>query len=152
MLLTLRRAAPTLRPYLDNATLAVVCIVAIPSLVVLFYQAGKASLLPPRPGLVEQNFGCCSQALLYPREQIPGLVKSLREQETGQYDLMINQYATTEKLSRLSLYPVLAQHMGVESTRDIDATEAQAVWSAAFETLNPEKLMADHVKMVEELE
>ncbi|KAI9687399.1 MAG: hypothetical protein M1820_010468 [Bogoriella megaspora] len=149
--LALRHTVPTLRPFLDNSTLAVACIVVIPSLVVLFFQAGKASLLPPRPGIVEQNFGCCSQALLYPREQISGLIKSLHEQEAGQYDLMINEYAKTEALSRLSLYPAQVRHLGVESTRDTDPAEAQAVWSAAFETLSSETLKADHERMVEEI-
>ncbi|KAL9094340.1 MAG: hypothetical protein Q9165_003481 [Trypethelium subeluteriae] len=147
----LRRSYPTLRACLDKPTLAVVCLIAVPSLVVLFFQSGKASLLPPRPGLTIQNFGCCSQALLYPRDHVPGLLQYLRERERGQYDLMINDYAREQGLQRLSLYPVMVQHVGVESSLGTDRGEARSVWSAAFERLDAVRLEREHERMLEEV-
>lgn len=110
-----RRMPQSLRAYLDAWTLSVVCILVIPSLVVLFFQSGKASILPPKPGVFAQNYGCCSQALLYPREQVPGLIEFLHEEVEGQVDLLVNIHAKREKLTRLSMYPVQVQHVGMVS-------------------------------------
>ena len=49
--LRMRKRYHQLQRYLDNWTLAVLCIVVIPAFVVLFFQSGKASVLPPTPGV-----------------------------------------------------------------------------------------------------
>ncbi|KAF4471296.1 integral membrane [Fusarium albosuccineum] len=136
------------RKHLDLGTLFVVVVILVPGLVVLFYQSGKASLLPPSPGVFNEPFGCCSQAMIFPRDQVPLLIKSLRAKRQGQVDLMLDEFATSNGLDRYALYPVQAQHIGIDSARNTVKGEAQAIWSMAFEDLDPEVLEKEHRQMV----
>ena len=65
--LIFRNRYPILQRYTENWTLAVICFIIIPAFIILFYQAGKASMLPPRPGVRAEPFGCCTQGLIFPR-------------------------------------------------------------------------------------
>lgn len=122
-----KRRSQAVKQHLDNWTLAVVCVVAVPALVILFFQAGKASMLPPSPGVFEQGYGCCSQAMVFPRGQVPGLIQFLQKKKRGQVDLLINDYVNDEKLSRFSLYPVQVQHVGENQFQCVwDSCEANA--------------------------
>jgi GR25 family glycosyltransferase involved in LPS biosynthesis len=100
------------RTHIDPETLAVVVLVLVPALVILFFQSGKASLLPPRPGVFDEPFGCCSQAMVFPRTQVPLLLDFLGEKRKGQIDLMLDQLAQETGLTRYAAYPVQAQHIG----------------------------------------
>lgn len=102
------RAARTL---LDPAALLVLAGVAVPALVVLFFQCGKASVWPPSRGVADEPFGCCSQVMVFPREQVASLVRFLGTRR-GQVDLLLNEWAEEASLARYALYPVMAQHMG----------------------------------------
>ena len=97
---------------LDRDTLLVVVLLLNPALVVLFFQSGKASLLPPRPGVFAEDFGCCSQAMVFPRVQVPSLWEFLRGEGSGQVDLLLNKRAWQTGLTRYAMYPVQAQHVG----------------------------------------
>lgn len=107
-----RSQSRTARAYLDRTTVAVVVLVLNPALVILFFQSGKASMLPPAPGVFEEPFGCCSQALVFPRAEIPRLADYLREMGRGQVDLLLKRHAKKMGLARYSIYPVIAQHIG----------------------------------------
>ncbi|KAF9775495.1 hypothetical protein IL306_006412 [Fusarium sp. DS 682] len=111
-----RRQWRGLRKYLDLETLSVTVFILVPGLVVLLYQSGKASLFPPSPGVFKESFGCCSQAMIFPREQVPLLLDSLKERRQGQIDLMLDEIASSNGLDRYALYPVQAQHIG-ENTK-----------------------------------
>ena len=100
------------RSMLDMETIWVLALLLNPAMVVLFYQCGKASTLPPSPGVFAQPFGCCSQAIIYPREQVQPLVKYLQWRQQGQVDILLTLWARKEKLTRYNLYPVQAQHIG----------------------------------------
>ena len=112
LVLLARKRNRAAHQYFDLGTLFVTATILIPGLVILFYQSGKASLLPPSPGVHEEPFGCCSQAMIFPREQVPLVVRSLREKREGQVDLMLNDIASNHRLDRYALYPVQAQHIG----------------------------------------
>jgi hypothetical protein len=105
------------RTYLDLETVAVVVLLLNPALVILFFQSGKASLLPPQPGVFDEPFGCCSQAMVFSRTQVPLLLDFLGEQSKGQIDLMLDQLAQETGLTRYASYPVQAQHIGEFPTR-----------------------------------
>lgn len=111
-ILVTRRHSTMIKRHIDNWALAVICLIAIPSFVVLFFRAGKASMLPPSPGVRQEAFGCCSQAMVFPREQIPKVIEYLKERKAGQVDLMLNDWSRSSGLARLALYPVQAQHIG----------------------------------------
>ncbi|KID98656.1 integral membrane protein, partial [Metarhizium majus ARSEF 297] len=144
-----RRRWKAARAHLDPASLLVLAGVVVPALVVLFFQCGKASVWPPSPGVVDEPFGCCSQVMVFPREQVSSLVRFLGTRR-GQVDLLLNEWAEEASLARYALYPVMAQHIGVDSARGTVVDEAQAIWSMAFEHLEPAELDRDHRRMVKE--
>lgn len=139
----LRHRIPALRHILDNTVLALTATFFIPTCVCLFFASGKASLFPPSPGLRAEPFGCCSQALVYPRESVLGLASYLRNEGSGQVDLLVNRYARQEGLERWSLYPVMVQHRGLNSVRQTTVQDARRVWSMAFEELRGETLRSE---------
>lgn len=143
----LRQNWPWIRKYLDLETLFVLVTILIPGLVILFYQCGKASLLPHSPGVFNEPFGCCSQALMFPRESIPLILEYMQEEKRGQFDLMLDELAVEAGYSRYALYPVQAQHIGLESARMTERDEAQAIWSMAYEDLKPKALRAEHLRL-----
>ena len=112
LVLAARTFSRSTRAHLDVGTLLVVVLLLNPALVVLFFQCGKASLLPPSPGVFAENFGCCSQAMVFPRAQVQALMGFLRKQKRGQVDLLLKKRALEMGLTRYSLYPVQAQHIG----------------------------------------
>ncbi|CAD0051425.1 unnamed protein product, partial [Aureobasidium pullulans] len=126
----------------------VVCILAIPTFVVLFFQAGTASMLPPHPGVRKERFGCCAQGLVFPRAKAPRVVEYLNAKQSGQIDLMLDDLAREDKLDRYALYPLRA---GQSSVRGTTAHEAQAVWSMTFEDLDPKALRMSHARMLKDL-
>ncbi|OJD14587.1 hypothetical protein AJ78_05074 [Emergomyces pasteurianus Ep9510] len=120
----------------------------VPCFVILFFQAGKASMLPPSPGVFRELFGCCSQAMIFPSERVPGLIEFLERKERGQVDLLLKDLAIAEGFDTYALYPVQVQHIGSSSVRGTSRQEAQAVWSMAFENLNADSLHKEHLEMV----
>jgi hypothetical protein len=100
--------------HIDFGTLLVVALFATPCFVILFFQCGKASLLPPSPGVYQENFGCCSQALVFRREEVPSLIQYLEAERQGQVDLLVDKSASKHGLARYSLYPVQLQHIGMK--------------------------------------
>jgi len=115
-----------LRSLLTPGVLAVISLLLIPTIIVLFFASGKASLVGHGAGVYDEPFGCCSQALVFNRARVPGLVGYLREnyaarpdlpsaarrKEVGKYDMMTRDYARGYGLTRWSLYPVVVQHVG----------------------------------------
>lgn len=113
--------------FLEPSTLFVLVCVLNPALVLLFFQCGKASVLPPAPGVFEESFGCCSQAMVFPRVQAPLVMEYLRERGKGQIDLMLDRLAEETALARWALYPVLVQHIGMSLYNPL-----QPKWSTRF--------------------
>ncbi|KAI1100702.1 hypothetical protein F4804DRAFT_35929 [Jackrogersella minutella] len=156
ILLLARRQLPRhLGRHLDGWTLLVVCGVAVPLLIWLFYASGKAALIGAPPGVHEEWFGCCNQALVYNREHAKGLANYMmtasRRESPGRSDMLPKQFAWDHGLARISAYPMLAQHAGRVSAIDTSNDEAKRVWSMAFEDFKPNKLARDHVRDVRDL-
>ncbi|KAL7766580.1 hypothetical protein ACKLNR_004496 [Fusarium oxysporum f. sp. zingiberi] len=74
------------------------------------------------------------------------------ERREGQIDLMLDEIASSNGLDRYALYPVQAQHIGIDSARKTTKDEAQAIWSMAFENQNPIILKKEHSKLLEKYE
>lgn len=117
ILIILRRQSQPVKPYLSNASLVVICCLAIPAFVILFFQAGKGSTVPVTQGVHRQEtFGCCTQAQVFNRKHVPELVAHLRnEAMTLPYDMAITNFARSKLMARYALYPVIAQHLGMLS-------------------------------------
>lgn len=108
----LRRSYRQCRSLLDNGSIIVICIICIPSFVILFFQSGKASMLPPQPGVRKEGFGCCSQGLVFPRTQVRRVTEYLASRKRGQIDMVLDELAVEDSLDRFALYPVQLQHIG----------------------------------------
>ncbi|KAJ3569275.1 hypothetical protein NPX13_g6139 [Xylaria arbuscula] len=157
ILLTRRYFLPrSVARYIDGWVLLVTCGVAVPLLVWLFFASGKASLLGSPPGVYEEWFGCCSQALVFNRKHAQGLSDFLMAATTkpgrvGRGDMLPKDYAWDHGLARISAYPMLAQHLGRISATGTTSIEASQIWSMAFENLEADQLARDHMKAVKEL-
>ncbi|KAI1363467.1 hypothetical protein F5Y08DRAFT_240576 [Xylaria arbuscula] len=157
ILLTRRYFLPrSIARHIDGWVLLVTCGVAVPLLVWLFFASGKASLLGSPPGVYEEWFGCCSQALVFNRKHAQGLSDFLMAATTkpgrvGRGDMLPKDYAWDHGLARISAYPMLAQHLGRISATGTTSIEASQIWSMAFENLEADQLARDHMKAVKEL-
>jgi hypothetical protein len=89
----------------------VVCCVTVPAFVVLFFRAGKSSMLPPRAGVSVQNWGMCTQGMIMPRAVVPGLADAIIAHR-DQPDRSFRDFAADNGYDRLVLDPILVQHMG----------------------------------------
>ncbi|KAI1137854.1 hypothetical protein F5Y05DRAFT_64246 [Hypoxylon sp. FL0543] len=156
VLLIARRQLPRhLARHLDGWTLLVVCGIAVPLFIWLFYASGKAALIGSPAGVREEWFGCCNQALVYNRAYSKGLANYMmtasRRESPGRSDMLPKQFAWDHGLARISAYPMLAQHAGRVSAIDTSDDEAKRVWSMAFEDFRPYKLANEHIRDVQEL-
>lgn len=147
-LLTVRRRWPRARSVLDNWTITATCLVIIPAFTALVYMVGKYSLTP-LDGVVEMNGpGCCTQGLVFSREQVPPLIAFLEERKAGQTDAMIEEYAEKTGLSRMALAPQQLQHVGLRSSRDNLEINTQSTWAFWFEENKPQDLKAEHERLM----
>lgn len=137
----------------------VLCGLVVPAFTILFFQTGKATVLPPTPGLKIENFGCCTQGMVYPREEVAGLIDTIRNRaEEENYDVIVDDYswrggvkAEDGKdvwLDHLTLYPMMAQHLGFESVISPDRDNDKQIWSMAYEDLTPARLWKDHEALI----
>lgn len=141
----LRRRSRLVRSHFDNWTLLVVCAVFTPLFIVLFFQSGKASILPPGTGVREESFGCCAQGLVFNRHHVDGLVEYLyMRRHEGYHDMITRDYARMHGFARWSQYPMAIQHVGTHSTIQKIFSESRKVWSMAFEELDPVLLAREH--------
>lgn len=111
-LILLRKLSATGRSVITPGLIAVICCITIPSWIILFFQSGKSSVLPPSPGIKVQQWGCCTQGIILPREQIPDLALELIRRASTPPDIIIDEYASHNGLLRYVLNPVQLQHIG----------------------------------------
>lgn len=148
-LLLIRRTLPNTRRHLDIATIAVICTITVPAFTGLVFMIGKYNITPLR-GVVEMNkHGCCTQALIFPRDQVPSLVNFLRDRNEGQTDSLIEEYADRQILRRFALAPPQVQHVGIRSSRDNLEINTRSTWAFWFEENDPVALRREHEHFIE---
>lgn len=144
LLIGIRRKSKAVRANVDNWTLTLI-LLFIPAFVVLFFQSGKASLLPPRPGVKQETSGCCAQALVFNRMHVDQLVEYLyMRRHEGYHDILTEDYSRMQGFVSWTQYPIVAQHVGTHSSIQKKEGENQKVWSMAFEDLDPRRLARQH--------
>lgn len=138
------------RAYLDNATICVICVICVPAFTALLYMIGKYSLMPLK-GVVEMNsHGCCTQALVFPSQQVDGLIEYLRNRGHGQTDSLIEEYADHTLLTRYALAPQQLQHVGLKSSRDNTEINARSTIAFWFEENDPHALRREHKELLDD--
>jgi hypothetical protein len=93
------------------------------------------------------RYGCCTQALVFPRAQVSGLLTALQDRGSGQTDSMIEEYADARSLERYALAPQVVQHVGLVSSRDNLAINTKSTWAFWFEAQNAAALKKEHEAM-----
>ncbi|KAF3004405.1 hypothetical protein E8E13_010222 [Curvularia kusanoi] len=133
-------------------TILVLCLVTVPAFVTLFFQAGKASILPPRHEVSEQAWGPCTQGNVFARSQVPGLIEAVRKDAPHKaHDLIILDHAALNSLTRYVLTPPQIQHIGFHSVVSPSRPQDEFPWSVAFEDQSAASLANEHVEMVRKL-
>ncbi|KAH8599120.1 hypothetical protein B0O99DRAFT_649795 [Bisporella sp. PMI_857] len=159
LLHSIRRCKPGLRMSLDTPTLLVLSLATVPSFIILLFMIGKYSLFPhlTQGVFIMNRYGCCSQALLFPRNRVPPMVQWFRDWKGvngwpyWNTDVMIDYYADQIKVDRLALGPQVLQHVGLKSSRDnseINGRSTRAFW---FEEYDPLVLRKEHDQLVKTL-
>ena len=137
---------------LDIFTMIVLVLIAAPAFTALVFMTGKYNLNPLRGVERMDKYGCCTQALVFPRSQTEGLLDYLKQRGSGQTDSLIEEYADTEGLERYALAPQVVQHVGLISSRNNLAINAKSTWAFWFETQDPLKLREEHDRLVSKWE
>lgn len=146
-LFTIRRIS-SLQPWLDYGTIAVLCLVTIPAFTGLYYMIGKYSVHPLQGLVPMDRYGCCTQGLIFPRQNVPRLVEYLEQEGSGQTDAMIEDFATKTGLRRYALAPQQLQHIGLRSSRDNLEINTQSTWAFWFEANDPRELRKEHDRLI----
>lgn len=151
----LRRISKAASGFLTRRTTLFILLVCSPACIGLYFAAGRLTVHPNPSGIHQMNgYGCCSQALLFPRSQVPPLLRYFRKRRTGPRDELIEQYADRNRLTRWALTPSVFQHIGSRSSKwrgngseeigqHDGLTGPERIWNFHFEAWDPEQLFRE---------
>jgi hypothetical protein len=127
------------------STIFIISFIYTPMFILLVFLAGRPSMFAIKPGvhLMPEN-ACCTQALVFPSSQIPGVVRWLdshREDADNYQDQLIEEYAgkAEPNMLRWALTPSVVQHVGDKSSKAGavagwgDRGPRLRLWSVSFE-------------------
>ncbi|KAL8830603.1 MAG: hypothetical protein Q9170_005668 [Blastenia crenularia] len=120
ILLSIRTRSMRLYKSLSNLNVAITSLVCVPAFIILYFLAGRMTVLPPTAGVHDMNrFGCCSQGFIFPRAIVPALVERTKKAMDEDYyvDMLLERWADAERLDRFVLVPSLLQHVGAKSSK-----------------------------------
>ena len=127
---------------ISNRVLIVACFVCVPACIILYFLAGRLSLHPMKSGVHQMpKYGCCGQALLYPRDMALVVLARFRERGIGFPDSLVEELANEKSYVRWAVIPSLIQHIGSISSKGDDfgtmakhaGSVAEKIWSFGFE-------------------
>jgi hypothetical protein len=101
-LLLLRGTSKAVHRNLSILALLVIACATAPALISLLFMIPKHSMIMEH-GLRRMDAACCTQALIFPRSQVPDVMDYLMERGRGQTDLMIEKYANELGLARFAI-------------------------------------------------
>ena len=94
------------------------------------------------------NFGCCSQALAFPRERVADVIKWYESKRIGFADMLLEEYADKNNEIRWALTPSVFQHVGIKSSKldpnGGNENDAKVIWNFPFELNDPVALRLEH--------
>ena len=147
------RYIPNSSPILTPRTCITLIIICTPMCIALFFSAGRLTVSPPPRGLHRmEKYGCCSQAFVFPREQIPELVSWYEVQlaNGGYVDVLTEYYAKMEGLKRWAITPSVFNHVGSKSSKSQfvsrwGRSNTENIWNFSFERFREGELEGLHV-------
>jgi len=135
-LVAVRTVSPRARVVLSNFTIALLTCVCLPLWIVLYFAAGRMTVQPPASGVRRMdNFGCCSQGMIFSSSQVPTIIDAIEQRIEGYMDMLLETLARKDSLERWAIFPSLLQHIGGESSKGDAVADARArmIWNFAFE-------------------
>ncbi|MCJ1462620.1 hypothetical protein MMC07_001222 [Pseudocyphellaria aurata] len=148
---------PPLKQLLSNRVILSMCGICIPLLIGLFFATGKVTMLPLPAGINEMNnYGCCSQGLVFPRDKVLDLIDWYEMKNVGFVDRLTEEYADQHGELRWALTPSVIQHVGRKSSKGDDfgvdskyhRSVAEKLWNFAFEQNSATDLRTEHSRAV----
>lgn len=159
VLMSVQSRFANLRDPFSNLTIAAVCCIWTPLLILLYFSAGKTTTQPLTSGVnAMNNYGCCAQGLVWPRNKAEELMHWYDTRHPyGFGDMLIEDYANRRGEMRYALTPSVIQHIGSHSSHGDDwgpaakhnRSVAQKLWNFAFEMNDAEELRVEHERIVE---
>jgi hypothetical protein len=143
---------PRARKHLTRSTINIIAFLYVPSLILLFFAAGRMTMLSLSRGITQMpNYSSCTQAMVYPRLQAQRLVNLYEEKKVGFLDSILDEFANQNDLRRWAVVPSLFQHSGRTSHMDGDDKTTKKIWNFAFEReYNVWRLSQEHRRVVVE--
>lgn len=151
----LRRSNAAAAKFLTPRMVFAILFICSPACVALYFATGRLTVHPNPTGIHRMNsYGCCSQSLLFPRDQVPPLLDSFKKKKSGLRDELIEMYANQKGLTRWALTPSVFQHIGSRSSKwrgkgsdvfdenGLIATER--IWNYHFEAWDADRLRNEH--------
>lgn len=151
-MIAIRHYYPAATTYFSNKIVAILAFVMTPLLIILFFAAGRISMLPMSAGVHEMpNFGCCSQGLVFPQARIGDLLSWYESKRVGYIDMLTESYADKEGEIRWALTPSVLQHVGGKSSKTNSPgdnnnrlTVSETIWNFVFEENDVDRLRWEH--------
>lgn len=132
-----RACSGRLQRHLSTFTIVVLCCIALPAFITLYFMAGRISMHPLKPGIHKMpKYGCCSQGFIFSSEIVPRVIERAHQafDEDLYVDMMLERWADAENLTRYALVPSLLQHVGAKSSKGWGYNEgAETTWNFGFE-------------------
>jgi hypothetical protein len=152
LFVALRYGPPRTKMVLTPRTIVMVTAICTPMLLALYFAAGRLTVAPLWRGLNRMpTYGCCSQALVFPRHQIPQLLDYYEAKvwEGGYVDVLTEIYAKREGFDQWALTPSVFQHVGGKSSKGEriglwGRKNTENIWNFSFEKFDEKKLEKDH--------
>lgn len=136
-LISARSCSRRLKKHISNLTIALICCFCLPATIGLYFMAGRVSMQPRPLGLQRmEDFGCCSQGLIFPREIVPRAMDVLEQATDQRYyvDMTLERWGNAQHLPQFALIPPLLQHVGSQSSKGQKFDEgATSIWNFEFE-------------------
>ncbi|RMZ90472.1 hypothetical protein DV736_g2291, partial [Chaetothyriales sp. CBS 134916] len=109
--------------------------VVVPTCIVLFFMAGKQTVMPIPEGISVMNkYGCCLQGFIFPRSIIPDFLARTDLTTDWLVDMMIEKIANQEGWTRWVTVPSILQHIGATSSKGYGFDNAaKTLWNFRFE-------------------
>ncbi|KAJ5146225.1 uncharacterized protein N7515_000789 [Penicillium bovifimosum] len=153
----IRHCRPATTAYLPNEIIALLAFVMTPLLIILFFAAGRITMLSIPAGVHEMpKFGCCSQGLVFPQSRIGDLVSWYESKRAGYVDMLTEIYADENNEIRWALTPSVLQHVGSKSSKTNTPgdhkhrlTVSETIWNFMFEENDMEQLRREHKQQAE---
>ncbi|KAI5241145.1 hypothetical protein E4T43_05656 [Aureobasidium subglaciale] len=157
LLISLRYTSRNARKAMTPSLVLPIYAIYLPLTILLFFAAGRTTVLPLPTGVNEMpRYGCCSQALVFPRSSALSIINLFQDKKLGFVDSLIEEFADQNGGLRWALTPSVVQHIGRKSSKGDDfgtaskysMSVAEKLWNFGFEENDGEELRREHLEVI----